>query len=148
MAIIYSTAEIHSLLDKLAADFANGVIEVRTDPRPADSDSAATGTLLGYITKDGGDFTPGSPTYGINFGTAANKELNKASGETWLLKCIATGKATWFRHRANAVDSGVYSTTHKRMDGKVATFGGEMTLSSVDLVAGNTYPVNTVTYKP
>lgn len=125
--------------------FAAGVIAVYTGAQPATADDAATGTLLGYITKDGAAFVPGSPTNGLNWGAAAGGVIGKNS-DNWRLTGAATGTAGWFRLMGNAADNGLASTTLPRIDGAVATSGGEINLTSLSIGIGSVTTIDTFTY--
>ena len=71
MAIRISTGLADALAGGGAGDgslkdiLANAVAAVYSGSQPVNADAAETGTLLGYITKDGGSFTPGSATNGL-----------------------------------------------------------------------------------
>lgn len=73
---------------------------------------------------------------GINFDTlAATGILAKAPLEIWRGICAVSGTPTFYRHVAST-DTGVLSTTEKRLQGAIATVGAEINLSSTALVSG------------
>lgn len=116
----------------------NCVIEIRSGSQPASADDAASGTLLGTVTLDGGAFTPGSPTNGLNFelsGTTAG-QIQKPSGDTWRMTGLANGTAGHFRVKANAADAGGPSTTAIRMDGSIGTSGADLIFSTLTVATG------------
>ena len=125
--------------------FSAGVIAVYTGAQPATADDAATGTLLGYITKDGAAFVPGSPTNGLSWGTAAGGVINKNS-DNWRLTGAAAGTAGWSRLMGNAADNGLASTTLPRIDGAIATSGGEINLTSLSIGIGSVTTIDAFTY--
>jgi len=115
-----------------AATFANGIIEIRTGSQPVYADDAATGTLLGTFTLASGAFTPGSPTNGLTFATAADGAVSKSG--VWSMNGIAAGTAGWFRLKGNALDNDLLSTTLPRLDGSIAVSGADMNLSNISIV--------------
>jgi hypothetical protein len=120
----------------LAAVFANGVIEIYSGAQPASADAAPTGTLLGVVTRDGGAFTPGSPTNGLTWAAAANGSVTKST-DNWQFIGLAAGTAGWYRLKGNAVDAGALSTTLPRLDGSIANSGGDMNLSNTSIAVGS-----------
>lgn len=118
---------------------ANGRLELRSGPQPANADAAASGTLLCLITIGGGTPTPGSNTaYDINFDAPVLGVCSKAAAETWSGTCIAQGQIGHFRYKGNAADDDTAdaSPTHTRMDGSVAVSGGDLNLPQVNVVVG------------
>ena len=142
-----TTGTANSLLDQFASDYANGTLRVFGGTAPASAEAAETGTLLLQFTLNGGTFTPGVATNGLNFGTAANGQIDKASGELWrgtVLAAASTGTtATHYRFYANAMTTGA-STTAKRFDGPVLNTQGEYALymSDTTLIAGQVREVD------
>ena len=127
-----------------AATFANGVIEIYSGAQPATADSAVSGTLLGTVTLNSGAFTPGSPTNGLTFAAASGGSVSKSG--VWSFNGIATGTAGWFRFKGNAADAGAASTTLPRMDGSIATSGGDMSLSNLAITSGSPTTVDSFTF--
>lgn len=121
MTTLYSTGfvERRNQGGAFAALFANGSIEVRSGPQPADADAPPTGTLLARISRDGAPWTPGSPSNGLNF-VAAGRYITKQPDEQWVMRGLANGVAGWFRLVANAPDAGNFSLTAMRIDGATA----------------------------
>ena len=147
MTVKLSTGFRNALLNNqgFSEIFSAGVIAVYSGAQPASADNAATGTLLGYITKDGGAFVPGSPTNGLNWGAAAGGVIGK-NADNWRLAGAAAGTAGWFRLMGNAADNGRASTTLPRIDGAVATSGGEINLTSLSIDIGSVTTIDTFTY--
>ena len=135
MTIKLSTGLRNGLAGALGfgAQFANGAIFDYTGAQPLSADSAATGTLLGIVTKDGGAFTAGSPTNALTFGTPVAGVINKST-DNWKFTGLIDGTAGWFRLVGNAADAGSASTTLSRMDGSVGSPGaGDMSLSNTQV---------------
>lgn len=147
MTVKLSTGFRNALLNNQSFSeiFSAGVIAVYSGAQPASADNAPTGTLLGYITKDGGAFVPGSPTNGLNWGAAEGGVIGKNT-DNWRLTGAAAGTAGWFRLMGNAADNGLASTTLPRIDGAVATSGGELNLSSLTVAVGSITTIDTFNY--
>jgi hypothetical protein len=102
-------------------------IRILTGTPPATADAAETGTLLSVITvNDTGT--------GVTLGAASGGAIPKNAGEVWKGTNLAGGTATYFRWVA-AGDTGVLSTTEKRLQGTVGTSGADLNMSSVNLTA-------------
>lgn len=126
--------------------FKDGVLKIYSGSQPATADAAITGSLLCTITVSSGAWVAGSPTYGLEFGTAASGAISKASGDVWSGTNVATGTAGYFRLYANATDDGSLDTsTYARIDGAIATSGSQLNLSSTSLVAAATLTIDTFT---
>ena len=123
----------------------DGVIEIRTLSQPDSADDAEVGTLLGTITLDGGSFSAGSFTNGLEFDDAASATMTKPSVSEWKFTAVATGTAGHFRHIGNAEDTGAESTTLPRMDGSIGLSGSgrDMTMTTTSIESGKTYTVDT-----
>lgn len=151
MAERLSTGHANAQLADFVSDYANGVMEIYsgTQPTNADTTEVGGGTLLAIITEDGGAFTGGSSTNGLNFGTPSSGVVDKSSSETWKGTILASGVAGWFRFYSNAYTKGA-STSALRFDGAISTSstaelqmlnttltaGGEVTITSLPI----TYP--------
>lgn len=141
MSLLVSTGLRNALLDtgSLKAQLADGFIKIYSCAAvdvPATADAAITGshTLLVTIYGDG-------ISAGLNLGTAASGAIGKDASETWSGTVVATGNATFFRFVA-AGDTGVSSTTEKRLQGRVGVSGAELNISSLGLTSGNTQAIN------
>lgn len=75
-------------------------------------------------------------TNGLFLALAADEAIGKHPNQTWSGLGIANGTAGWFRHYGAATDTGAYSTTLPRADGRIATSGAEMNLSNISIVVG------------
>lgn len=132
MALKFSTALANSVLDNWLNSGAgqsfgdSAILEIRSGSRPADPDTAPTGTVLASITLPADAFA-----------VAASKAIAKAG--TWQdASADATGTASWFRIKRSG-DAGTTNTTDKRLDGDVGTSGSDLNLDTVSIVA--TQPV-------
>lgn len=97
--------------------------------QPNDPNGAETGTLLGYLTVDGVEFNPGSPTGGLNFEDTVNGECKKPSGVVWRCMPVAAGTAGYLRVYDNKRVTGA-SSTAIRFDVTVGVGTGELRLGT------------------
>lgn len=137
MTLKASTGLRSKLLDTnpLKTIMAASFIKIYTGAEPATADAAVTGTLLCTISIN-------STGTGVNFDTAAVAGvLSKAPAEVWSGVNAAGGTAGYYRHVA-AGDDGTLSTTQARLQGSVATAGGELNLSSTTLTNGATQTID------
>jgi hypothetical protein len=139
MAYRMSTKLKNEMFNTIRAQLSLGAIYIYNGTQPANADAAPTGTLLGIVTVGAGAWTAVSAnTNGLTFAAAANSSLDKASAETWQFKGLASGTAGWFRFVTGVTlaDNLALDTTfvHPRIDGRIATSGAEMNLSSVTVV--------------
>ena len=123
--------------------FTNAVIGVYTGTQPASADAAESGTLLGYITVNGGAFTPGSPTNGLTWDDAVNGSCAKPTATEWSIIPAATGTVGWARIYANDRTLGE-STTAVRIDLACGVGIGELRFSTSTLTAGIKSIINTL----
>lgn len=143
MALRISTGTTNQLLDtgSLKAIFSTPgfYIDVYSGAQPADADAAPTGTKLVTLYSDG-------TAAALHFNASASAGvLSKLSSETWSGTIAASGTAGWFRLRL-AADGGASSTTDVRMDGSVASSGGQMQLSVLSLTSGAPFVLPSAAY--
>ena len=139
MTIKLSTGLRNNLAGSLGfgASFNKGVILIYSGPQPLSADAAATGTLLGTVTAEGGAWVAGSPTNGLSFDAPAAGVVSKAP-ENWKFTGLAAGVAGWFRMVGNVIDNGGPSTTLPRMDGSIGSPGAaDMGLSNIQVAVGS-----------
>lgn len=134
----FSTGLRNGILDATGIKEAmtDGVLRLYSGAQPASADSAVAGTLLVEVTVDGGAFSHGSPTNGLEFDAPVAGLLAKAAAETWQGNGIADGVAGWFRFCANPADAGGSSTTLARIDGAVGKSSADLNLSNTNIVTG------------
>lgn len=139
MAEKFSTGDANARANAIKTAYANGVIGIFGGTQPATAnDTEGSAPLLALITLNGGAFTAGVSTNGINLSDPVDGVLSKASGETWSgtgLAAAGTGvTATWFRHYTNAYVTGA-STTATRYDGAIGTTSAyEMQMTNTTVV--------------
>jgi hypothetical protein len=119
-----------------------GKINIYSGPQPVSADSGATGTLLGTVTVDG-DGT------GLSFGVAIGGAINKAA-QNWRFTGLVNGTAGWFRFFPDGGDPAATSETEARIDGSIASSGGDVNLTSTSITVGspNTIDVFSFTIPP
>ena len=149
MALRLSTGLRNNLLgdgtgNSFKALFLNGVLEIYSGNQPSDPDAIESGTKLVRITVDGGAFTPGAATNGLEFDAATAGAISKAAAEAWQGAGLAVGTAGWYRFYTNAYTTGA-STTAIRFDGNVATAGSQLDLSSTAIKVS--LPITIDTFK-
>lgn len=146
MTVRSSTGFVQRILGPSSFEsiFLNGCIEVYSGEQPSSSDLAATGALLGRITRSGGAWTEGSGANGLQF-TRSGRFAYKHPAHEWRLVGLATGVAGWWRLRGNAADSGA-SIDLPRIDGAVRLDGsatpGELTLASLAIIEATDVVIN------
>lgn len=117
---------VGSLRDALNA----GEIRIYSGPEPASVDSAISPSnlLLVTIRTDTND--------GLTFeSTAPGGTLLKSAAEVWIGTVEAAGTATFYRHVLPS-DTGVASTSARRIQGNVGFAGTDMQLSNTVLAVG------------
>lgn len=154
MAESFTAAHVNAMIAAAKSSYANCVIGIFDGVKPASAEATEGANLLCLITKDSGDFTPGSATNGLNFDGpadgAADGVIEKPSDETWsgigLAAAGEDGKiATWFRVYDNSYTTGA-STATARWDGTItSTTKNEMKMSSRLVVEG--VPVTIKSFK-
>lgn len=121
MALSLSQTLANALLDTgMNTIFDSGILEIRDGTRPANADTAATGTVLVSITLPADSFN-----------AASGGTITKAG--TWQdASADATGTATWFRLKQSTDVPGT-NTTEERLDGDVGTSGSDLNLSTTTI---------------
>jgi len=125
--------------------FTNAVMYIYSGPQPLTADAAVQGTLLGIVTKTAGAFTFGTSSNGLNFAAPAAGAISKDSN-AWQTVWATAGIAGWFRLMGNASDALGTSTTLPRLDGSVATVGGDLNLSTVNAVVSAPATIDVFTF--
>ncbi|MBK7002102.1 MAG: hypothetical protein IPH35_19720 [Rhodoferax sp.] len=107
---------------------------------PPGTGSAHNGLALTTTTTDltatsGGNMTGGvDAVNGLMFTAPSSGSISKSG--VWSFNGVATGTAGWFRMKASALDANGVSTTLCRLDGSVATSGGDMSLANLSITSG------------
>lgn len=114
----------------------DGVLRFYSGAQPASADNAISGTLLLEVTLDGGAFSHGSPTNGLEWDTPSGGTISKPPSDTWVGNGIANGVAGWARYCANPLDDGTESTTLARVDVAVGKGTGDLQVSNVNIAIG------------
>lgn len=128
-----STALRNVLADALDL-FGGGVLEIRSGAAPGPN-AADAGTLLASITL---------PTPAMGAASAGVISLNG----TWTdASADATGTAAHFRFKQTGDTGGATGATDERLEGTVTATGGggDLTLDSVSITAGQTVTIDTFT---
>lgn len=136
--MLLTTGSLKSILD-------TGCIFAYSGAKPADADSAVTGTLLGQVTKDGAAWSAGSPTNGLTFATPAVLGVLSKSTDVWKLKGSAIGNIGYARFVGNATDAGGASTSLPRMDFDVGVTSGVLQLTSLATTVGSITTIDNFT---
>ena len=121
--------------------FKDGIIHIYSGSQPADADSAETGTKLLEITVSSGDFTPGSPTNGLELAAPYEGKIGIKDGEAWSGVGIADGIAGWFRFYDNLEQEGDLESAI-RLDGNCGTSGAQLNMSSTSIKTGATTTID------
>lgn len=89
-----------------------------------------------YVNMAGGV----APVNGLSFGSASAGSIAKNAAEAWTGVAVAGGTAGWFRYYGSVADTGIADSSEStiRLDGSVATSGGQLTMSNTTVVAGAT----------
>ena len=106
-----------------------GFIAIYSGPQPLTADSAASGTLLGTVSVDG-------TGTGLTFGNSASGTIAKTPAEDWKFVGLADGTAGWFRFYPAAGNPALSSATEARIDGNIATSGGDLNISNIAVKTG------------
>ena len=104
-----------------------GFINIYSGPQPLSADTGATGTLLATVSVAGA---------GLTFDAAVAGAIAKAAAEDWGFTGLAHGPAGWFRFFPAAGDPSTTSATEARIDGSIASSGGDMRVATVAIVTG------------
>ena len=78
---------------------------------------------------------------GLVFGNATEGKITVNAGDAWRGTVLNSGIAGWFRFYNDDIETGEDATAI-RLDGRVATSGGEMTLPVLSVTEGSTQTVD------
>lgn len=80
---------------------------------------------------------------GLFFGNAVDGVISKPSEDTWKGIAVAPGFAAWFRCYRSTQDIGEATGGDKvRFEGRVAVYGGQMNMRSVNVAEGSSQTIN------
>lgn len=146
MALRFSTGLVDAIaLDKSfkvaieGTSAAGFYIDIYTGTRPTTPDEAATGTKLAR-------FTAASAAKMHLADAVTAGVIAKAASEVWGATGLANGTAGYYRIVTNSDDGTTTSTTAVRVDGVIATSGGDMNMSSTTIALGAPLLINTATF--
>ena len=97
--------------------------------------SGTTATITAtYGTMTGGT----NPANGLNFELSTSGTMTKIGTDTWSGTGVADGTAGWFRWKAAVADTDLLDSTESiiRLDGAIATSGGQLNGASTAIVTG------------
>lgn len=147
--VLYNTSLAQTASDLCDAINRNGIYTatvsgavVTLKPRPGvgDGHNAAVVTSTGSVTATYANMSGGvDPVNGLTFAPVAGGVLTKPSSVVWGFLGIAAGTAGWFRVTGSVSDGGgaISGVPYlARMDGSIATSGGEMSLSNIAVAVG------------
>ncbi len=103
------------------------------------------GDILGTDVNIGSAVAGVTAVNGLAFDPVSTGALAKRTGQTWSGTVGSTGTAGWFRLVGGPADGGGSSTVLPRLDGSIATSGGDLNLSSTSLAASATETITTFT---
>ena len=156
MALKISTGSVTQMLGAsggtpegkgIAEQFNLGVLHIFGSPRPADADTAETGTLLAIITNASGAYTAADGTNGLTFDDPVAGVLSKEPTQVWSGVGLATGTAVWYRFYPVGASVTGDSTSVARIDGSVGSGSTyDINMSSTSIVAEATQTIDTFTW--
>lgn len=109
--------------------------------------AAVTSTSFGSGT--GGSVAGVSAVNGLKLDyNAAAGVITKDTTQTWSGTAVASDTAGWFRYKGSVVDAGALdsSAVFIRMDGNIATSGGDMNMSSTVVTSGAVQTISTFSF--
>ena len=142
-ALIAAQINAYQSVPKYSATSSGAVITIKAMPGTGTGPNTfVVANTLGTMTTTLADFANGvAQVNGLTFGTVSAGVLSKASG-VWSGVNAASGTAGCFRLTGTEVDANGTSTTLIRLDGSIATSGGDLTFASTSLVAAATLTID------
>jgi len=122
-----SYAAVNAENDALAALANNGYLRIYTATRPANADTAASGTLLAELRMNATAF--GASVDGVITANAITQDASADNG----------GTAAWFRVLKSDGTTALW-------DGEVGTSGSDLNLNTLTIGAGGTVSVSSLTH--
>lgn len=125
----YSQVLLNGLLeaDSLKSLMGSFKLDIYTGAIPTKPEDAASGTKLATIVSDQ------ATSAALTFGNVAAGKLLKNEAELWQAIASAAGVAGWFRIYKVGEDPAPASGTAMRVDGVIATSGGDCTVASTTI---------------
>lgn len=163
VGIMDNAVPFNGTLDQTAVDVAAEINKSKSSPEYRASASGAVITIealpgagasangfvvastVTTLTKTDANMAGGvDATNGLRLGDAGGGTLVKDSAQNWTGIAVATGTAGWFRMVGSVSDSELLdgAETELRIDGAIATSGGELGVSSTSIVSGATQTVS------
>lgn len=119
-----------------------GVLRIFSGTQPSSCDDVEVGTLLAEVSLSGATFVPGATsTNGLTFADPVDGVLSKTVSEAWNGAGVAAGSAGWFRFYDSNRTVGA-STSSVRLDGAIATSGGEINMANSQIEIGTPVIIN------
>lgn len=146
--VLYNTSTAQTASDLADAINRNGIfsavvagstLTLKPIPGAGAAYNGLTLTSTGSVTATYGGGTVSGGVNSVNgliFGNPATGVMGKSASQTWSFNGVAAGTAGWFRLVGSVADGGGISTTAVRMDGSIATSGGDMGLSNILVAIG------------
>jgi hypothetical protein len=123
----YNTALKNSQLDSLAAELADGIIEIYSGSQAAVTAADPGVAACLKLTKNGGAWVQGSPTNGVNLGTASGGAITD-DGNTYEGLGLVLATATWARFYSN--------DKSQWLQGTVGTSNAMITVTTTAITVG------------
>jgi len=146
--VLYNTSTAQTAADLADAINRNGIfsasvvgpaITIKPIPGAGAAYNGLALTSTGGVTATYGGGTVSGGVNSVNgliFGNPAAGVMGKPTTQIWSFNGIAAGTAGWFRFIGSVADAGGVSSTLVRMDGSIATSGGDMALSNISVLVG------------
>lgn len=107
--------------------------------RAVQYNSVALSATLTTITASYANFASGvASVNGLLFDVADSGILVKRQTQVWTGVAVASGAAGWFRLKGPTLDDNLAGTTMLRLDGSIATSGGNLTMNPTSMTLGGT----------
>lgn len=125
--------------DTLSDALNDGQLNIYAGTPPADADASIGAATLLVVISDNSQAI--AATTGLDFDAAAAGAVSKAAAQTWSGTVAVTGTAAFYRFIQQA-DTGVLSTTEKRIQGSISTVGADLNLSNTTLTSAGTQTID------
>jgi len=137
LALALNRSALNNDFDAAAA---GAVVTLTSRPgRAVQYNSVALSATLTTITASYANFASGVASInGLLFDVAESGILVKRQTQVWTGVAVASGSAGWFRLKGPLLDGNTVSQTLMRLDGTIATTGGNLTMSPTAMTLGGT----------